>query len=64
MNGAAQWAIQSGAASITTAASASIYNGTTPATTVFRVETNAIGGAVVQTRADVTRLCIVCFGDQ
>jgi len=45
-------------------ASASIFNGTTPASTGFRVETNGIGGAVNQTRQDVTSLCIVCFGDQ
>ena len=40
---------------------ASIYNGTTPTTTGFQIETNSVGGAVVQGRADVTRLCIVCY---
>lgn len=43
---------------------ASVYNGTTPTTTGFRVECNAVGGAVVQARVDVTRLCIALFGDQ
>jgi len=43
---------------------ASVYNGTTPSTTGFRVETNAVGGAVNQAPADVTRLCITVFGDQ
>jgi hypothetical protein len=40
---------------------ASIFNGTTPTTTGFQIETNSVGGAVTQSRADVTRLCIVCF---
>ena len=40
---------------------ASIFNGTTPTTAGFQIETNSVGGAVAQSRADVTRLCIVCF---
>lgn len=42
----------------------SIYNGTTPTSSGFRIECNAVGGSVVQTRADVTRLAIAIFGDQ
>jgi len=42
----------------------SIYNGTTPSTTGFRVECNAVGGAVIQMPADCTRLCIAVYGDQ
>jgi hypothetical protein len=43
---------------------ASIYNGTTPTSSGFRVECNGVGGSVIQTRADVSRLCIAIFGDQ